>query len=33
VVVGRRTFNKIKGKPERTIKNAEETVAAIKAGT
>jgi Putative Actinobacterial Holin-X, holin superfamily III len=30
VLIGRRTVNKIKGRPERTIKNAQDTVSAIK---
>jgi len=33
VLVGKRTVSKIKGKPERTIKNAEDTVAAIRASS
>jgi hypothetical protein len=32
-LVGRSSMKKMKGKPERTIKNAQETVAAIKSGT
>jgi len=32
-LVGKRTVSKIKGKPERTIKNAEDTVAAIRASS
>jgi hypothetical protein len=32
VLIGVRALRKIKGKPERTIKNAQDTIAAIKAG-
>ena len=32
-LVGRRSMKAMKGKPERTIKNAQETVAAIKSGS
>ncbi len=32
-LVGKRAVSKIKGKPERTIKNAQDTIAAIKAGS
>jgi len=32
-LVGKRAVTKIKGKPERTIKNAQETIAAIKASS
>jgi len=31
--VGKRSLGKIKGKPERTIKNAQDTIAAIKPGS
>jgi hypothetical protein len=32
-LVGRSSMKKLKGKPERTIKNAQDTVAAIKSGS
>ncbi len=32
-LVGKRAVTRIKGKPERTIKNAQDTIAAIKAGS
>jgi Putative Actinobacterial Holin-X, holin superfamily III len=32
VLLGMRALRKVKGKPERTIKNAQDTIAAIRAG-
>ncbi len=32
-LVGKRSFGKVKGKPERAIRNAQETMAAIRPGT
>jgi uncharacterized membrane protein YcjF (UPF0283 family) len=32
-LVGKSSFGKLKGKPERTIKNAQDTIAAIKPGS
>ena len=32
-LVGKSTLSKIKGKPERTVKNAQDTIAAIKANS
>jgi hypothetical protein len=32
-LVGRRSFQRVKGRPERTIRNAQETIATIKPGS